>query len=164
MKEKIFLTLFLILIVTAGVLYFIPPQKAVAPAPVAPTIPESNTQANNTAATSTLEANVVVEVEIDRPQPSDSVSSPLHIKGRARGFWFFEASLPISVLDANKKVLARIPVQAKGDWMTENFVEFETDITFTKPQTENGFLLVENDNPSGLSQNAKSFMVPVKFK
>lgn len=164
MKDKIFLILFFVLIVTAGVLYFIPPKKAVAPALPAPQVLENNTQTDSTTNTSTPATDVVIEVEIDAPQPNDSVSSPLHVKGRARGFWFFEASLPISVLDINKKVLAKIPVQAKGEWMTENFVEFETDIAFTKPQTENGFLLIENDNPSGLSQNAKIFMVPIRFK
>ena len=104
------------------------------------------------------------EIQVELPKADDVISSPLAVKGKVRGFWFFEASMPVSVLDADKKVLAKVPVQAKGEWMTEDFVEFEGQIPFTKSTTPTGFVLFENDNPSGLPENAKSFEVPIRFR
>ncbi len=103
------------------------------------------------------------DIRVTSPTRNAVITSPLIVRGEARGTWYFEASFPITLLDANGKVIARSHVQAQGDWMTENFVPFEGKIEFTKPTTATGTLLLEKDNPSGLPQYDKSISIPVRF-
>ena len=97
------------------------------------------------------------------PADNTVITSPVMVTGEARGSWYFEASFPVKVYDANGKLLGSGPAQAQGDWMTEDFVSFVASITFTKPTTATGKIVLENDNPSGLSENSKSVEIPVKF-
>lgn len=92
------------------------------------------------------------------------VTSPLVVTGTAPGTWFFEASLPVSLVDETGKEFARAPAQAQSDWMVITPVEFRASLTFSAPVSSTGYLVVENDNPSGLPQNKKSFQVKVRFK
>ncbi len=103
-------------------------------------------------------------IKIDSPRPNAIVTSPLEITGQARGTWYFEASFPVKLLDANGAELAIIPAQAQGEWMTENFVPFEATLEFIAPTTATGTLILEKDNPSGLPEYADSLIVPVRFK
>ena len=97
------------------------------------------------------------------PTEGSVVSSPVRVTGQARGSWYFEASFPVKVYDANGKLLGSGPAQAQSDWMTEDFVSFVASITFTQPTTATGKIVLENDNPSGLPENSKSVEIPVKF-
>lgn len=103
-------------------------------------------------------------IKIFQPRPNDFIKSPLEIKGEARGYWFFEASFPVQLLDANGKELGTTIAQAKGDWMTENFVPFEAVLEFQTPTTEKGTLILEKDNPSGLPEYEDELKIPVLFK
>ena len=67
------------------------------------------------------------------------------------------------LLDANGQELAVAPAQAKGDWMTNDFVPFEVELNFSAPKTETGTLVLEKDNPSGLPENANKLEIPVRF-
>ncbi|MBI4049625.1 MAG: hypothetical protein HY395_02295 [Candidatus Doudnabacteria bacterium] len=114
--------------------------------------------------TFTEEVSEEPEVVVETPTRGALAASPLNIKGKARGTWFFEANLPVTLKDQNGKILAQKGFQAKGEWMTEDYVEFEDSLTFSAPTTEFGVLVIENDNPSGLPENEKSFAVPVRFR
>lgn len=102
-------------------------------------------------------------VRIDSPLPDQVVKSPLVIRGEARGNWYFEASFPAKLMDANGKELISIPVRAKGEWMTTDYVPFETTMIFVKPETSTGTLILKKDNPSGLPENDDEVKIPVKF-
>ena len=102
-------------------------------------------------------------IRIEKPRPNDKVLSPLEIKGEARGFWFFEASFPIKLIDGNGNEIAHGIAQATSDWMTENFVPFQAKIEFQIPTTKKGTLILEKDNPSGLPQNADKLRIPISF-
>ncbi len=102
-------------------------------------------------------------VHVNAPLPGAKVGSPLTITGRARGNWYFEASFPVRLLDANGKELAVKAAQATGDWMTTEYVPFSVTLTFTKPTTPTGTLILKKDNPSGLPQNEDSVSIPVTF-
>lgn len=95
---------------------------------------------------------------------NELIGSPLTVTGEARGFWFFEASFPVKLLDANNKVIAIKPAQAKSDWMTERFVPFEVVLEFERPATANGFLILQRDNPSDLRENDRELRIPVRFR
>jgi immunoglobulin-like protein involved in spore germination len=104
------------------------------------------------------------EVVVETPQPGDLVTSPLKVKGKARGGWFFEANIPVTLKDQNGKILAQKGFQALGDWMTSDYVEFADNLIFTTPTTEFGVLIIEKDNPSGDPDHDASFAVPVRFR
>lgn len=104
-------------------------------------------------------------IRLSDPRPNAKVSNPLIISGEARGTWFFEGSFPARILDANKKELGHAIVTTQSDWMTQDFVLFSAIINFdVEPTTATGTLILEKDNPSGLPENAKQLIVPIKFK
>lgn len=103
-------------------------------------------------------------IRVSYPKANDFVSSPLEITGEARGNWFFEASFPIKIFDDNNFLLGVKPAQALGEWMTENFVPYESKISFAAPSTPRGRLVLEKDNPSGLPEYDNELIIPVYFK
>ena len=103
-------------------------------------------------------------IQIENPRPNQLIESPLTITGTARGNWFFEATFPVVLQDANGNVLAQHYATAQGEWMTVDFVPFSIELTFTKPQTKTGLLLLQKDNPSGLPENDDQLEVPVVFE
>lgn len=102
-------------------------------------------------------------IKVTSPLVGTTVTSPLVITGEARGNWFFEASFPIKLLDANGTMIATGFAQAEGDWMTEEFVPFRSEIQFMAPLTSSGTIVLEKDNPSGLPENDDSFVWPIEF-
>ena len=102
-------------------------------------------------------------IRIDNPRPNQKVTSPLAISGQARGYWFFRAVFPVKLLDKNRQVIAASSAQAQGEWMTDEFVPFKAVIEFNVATGEQGFLVLEKDNPSDLSENADELVVPVVF-
>lgn len=101
-------------------------------------------------------------VKITSPQPGQLIKSPLTITGEARA-WYFEASFPVEVQDANGAVLGFGIAQAQGDWMTDAFVQFKAVLDYTESTTSTGTLILRKDNPSGLPQYDDSVSVPVRF-
>lgn len=104
------------------------------------------------------------EIIIDAPIVNEQVVSPLAVSGQAIGTWFFEASFPIKIYDANYLELGTGYVTAQDDWMTEDLVPFEGTIEFSLPTTTTGWLIFHNDNPSGLPQYDRQIALPIKFK
>ena len=103
-------------------------------------------------------------VRLSSPLPESVVTSPLRVTGEARGTWYFEASFPVRLLDGNSKELAVMPAQALAEWMTTEFVPFETVLTFPESETATGTLVLEKDNPSGLPENAAEIRIPIRFR
>lgn len=103
-------------------------------------------------------------INVTVPFPKSVVSSPLSIMGSARGFWFFEASFPIELYDANGKILGTAVATAGSDWMTEDFVPFAATLTYENPTTDTGKLVLRKDNPSGDPVRDDSVTVEVRFR
>ncbi|MEK7654424.1 MAG: Gmad2 immunoglobulin-like domain-containing protein [Patescibacteria group bacterium] len=103
-------------------------------------------------------------IVVDRPKTGEMAVSPLSISGKARGYWYFEASFPVRLLDGNSKLLALKPAQAEDNWMTEEFVPFSVTLEFEKPETETGTLILQKDNPSGLPEHDDELRIPVRFR
>jgi|SRR3989338_6984817 len=103
------------------------------------------------------------KIKVFYPLPNGMVSSPLVVRGEARGIWYFEASFPARLEDGNGKVLVQHYAQAEGDWMTENFVRYKSTLVFSKPTTATGTLVLEKDNPSGDPARAEELRIPVRF-
>jgi hypothetical protein len=90
-------------------------------------------------------------------------TSPLVIKGAMPGNWFFEATAAVKLLDANGKGLGVGLAQAKGDWMTDKLVPFEATLKFDVPTTATGVLILQADNPSGLTASDKQEKYIINF-
>lgn len=104
-------------------------------------------------------------IKVFYPTPNAEVdpAKPLVVSGEARGAWYFEASFPMRVEDANGKTIAQSHVEAQSDWMTEEFVPFEGKIIFSEtPATQTGALVLEEDDPSGMG-NPESVRFPLRF-
>lgn len=93
------------------------------------------------------------------------IKSPLILTGEARGYWFFEASFPVEIIDGNNNLLAQGLAQAHGDWMTEESVPFTVEsLKFETPATDTGTLVLKRDNPSGLPENDANLTIPIRFR
>lgn len=163
--KKLIITAVVVLVVLLGWYYFGTNKSS--------TSDQTNTGATTTATTSADQmkiAQALIDakkdlIALDTLKAGDNVSSPLLITGKARGTWYFEASFPIELLDANRKVLAQGIGSAQDDWMTENFVPFSLTLNFKAPKSGSvGFLILHKDNPSGMPENEDSIEVPIVFK
>lgn len=127
-----------------------------------PTIPEEAIATSTPIISEPILTNTTTEVLISQPLSGETVSSPLAVTGQARGNWFFEASLPVKLITFNGDEIVSHYAMAQSDWMTTDFVPFETTLVFTTTATS-GYLVISKDNPSGLPENDASFMIPLNF-
>ena len=103
-------------------------------------------------------------IKVTVPSSNQIVKSPLEIRGEARGYWFFEASFPIKLVDGNGKELGVAIATALSDWMVEDFVPFEAVLEFENPTTTKGTLVLIKDNPSGLPEHDDQLEIPISFE
>ena len=103
-------------------------------------------------------------IQVTSPSAGAVIKSPVTITGKARGTWYFEASFPARILDANNKVLVAQPAQALSDWMTTDFVPFSVTLEFVAPKTDTGFIVLAKDNPSGLPEHDDELRIPIRFR
>jgi spore germination protein GerM len=140
MKKIILTIIFLAILIAGGLICYFLAQK-----------PENQNQENPL-------------IKADSPQSNETIQSPYTVKGEARGNWYFEASFPVKLLDENGNIIEQTFAQAKGDWMTENFVPFESVLVFSVAKDQNGTLVLAKDNPSGLPENDAEVRIPVFLK
>ncbi len=101
---------------------------------------------------------------LDAPRPNQTIKSPLIVKGRARGVWFFEGDFPVVLTDWNGLIIGQGIAVAQEEWMTEEFVPFTAKIEFETPQYKNnGTLILQKNNPSGLPEHDDALELPVLF-
>lgn len=104
-------------------------------------------------------------IRLKYPRSNDEISSSLIIEGEARGYWFFEASFPVVLVNWDGLIISQGIATAESDWMTEDFVPFKAVLEFEKPEYKNnGTLILKKDNPSGLPENDDALEIPVIFK
>lgn len=152
MKSKI-KTLIPILVVTVvlvgGYLYFKPKKED-----VIDTTPKTNQKIE------TVSDMIIV----DYPKPHDIVTSPLVVKGRARGTWFFEGDFPITFYYGVGEDFIETFAVAEGEWMTEDFIPFTLTINFPEPYGNDGLLVLTRDNPSNMREQDMELTIPVRFR
>ena len=156
------LTILIVIIIGAGVLYLISasqpePQEPIDENPI--TTPTTTPQAEATYTNATTDLIVV-----DQPKPGATISRSLTVSGQARGNWFFEASFPIEVVDPNGAILLNTYMEAQGEWMTTEFVPFSRTVTIPGTYTGPATLILRKDNPSGLPEHDASVSMPVTIQ
>jgi len=102
-------------------------------------------------------------IVLTSPLPGETIEFPLTISGRARGYWFFEASFPVALKDAKGNVFYETYAEADGDWMTEDFVDFTATLTPPLVNAGKGQIVLKHSNASGLPERDDQLVVPVTF-
>ncbi len=103
-------------------------------------------------------------IRVDSPRPNSVVGSTIIITGEARGMWFFEGSFPIILEDEDGKTLATHYATAQGEWMTEEFVPFTSQLEVDFGLAKKGNLILKKDNPSDIPENDDELVIPIKFE
>jgi hypothetical protein len=110
------------------------------------------------------------------PRPLSVISSPLTVRGQARGTWYFEADFPIILVDWDGRIIAESyasalldPSDPESTWMTAEFVPFEGTIEFDNPSwdadfSKRGWVIFAKDNPSGLPEHDDALEIPILFE
>ncbi len=102
-------------------------------------------------------------IVLNEPLEGESVACPLHVSGEARGYWYFEASFPVELRGESGELLASGIATALGDWMTEDFVPFELDLSYNT-EGEAATLILMRNNASGLPENDRQLEVAVQLE
>ena len=146
-NTKFTLVAVLIILIALAGFYAIKINTAIAP------IDGEHTASTTTETSSPL-------VRLTTPRPNAEIITPLIVTGEARGNWYFEASFPVEVQDANGNVVGQGLATAEGEWMTTEFVPFSAPVTienYSGPAT----LVLIKDNPSGLPEHDDSVSFPI---
>lgn len=102
---------------------------------------------------------------VESPAPGAAIESPLQVRGRARGMWYFEGDFPVVLEDARGRVIAEWYAIAQGEWMTQSFVPFTATLEFKSPGAgATGALVLKKDNASERRELDDAVRVPVFFK
>ncbi len=101
---------------------------------------------------------------VSSPSANMVITSPLKVTGSVPAGWMFEGAFPIKLVDSNQKLIVQAQAKEKvaGSWQSGNPVDFMATLTF-KTAAVSGFLILQNDNPSGDPANLKTFEISVKF-
>ncbi len=151
---KIYISLIIVLLAAIGGVVWYATQ------PVAPTpVPEAVVAPTEPAVSymNASEDNIVVTL----PGAGDVTGKTFTVKGKARGPWYFEASFPVALLDAQGAELAQGVALAEGEWMTEDFVPFSVELTAPQNYIGPATLVLKKDNPSGEPEFDASLSVPI---
>lgn len=144
MKKAIILVLLIAIAAGLAVLGFRNFKSATTPTPVV-----------------TTQTGLIVNV----PKANNAVTSPLTVSGYVNGHGWngFEGQVgSVKLIDDKGNVLAQKPLTAITEWTTTT-VWFKTILEFNNPSTQTGKLIFRNENPSGMPERDKQFILPVKF-
>src|SRR3989344_636707 len=100
-------------------------------------------------------------IVVESPSPGAVTGKEFLVVGVARGYWFFEASFPIEVVDKDGKLLVSTFATAQGEWMTENFVPFRAEVKAPVSYIGPATLILRKDNASGLPEHDASISFPI---
>lgn len=100
-------------------------------------------------------------IQVELPYPGAVTGKEFTIIGKARGYWFFEASFPVELRTLDGNILGGGVATAQGDWMTEDFVNFTAEMQTPSAFIGPAILILRKDNPSGLPENDASISFPI---
>ncbi|MFA4999412.1 MAG: GerMN domain-containing protein [Parcubacteria group bacterium] len=106
-------------------------------------------------------ANLIILSSLN---PNETITSSFIIlTGQARGSWFFEASFPIEIVDANGMSLTSGIAKAEGEWMTDEFVPFTAKLELISDYKGPANIILHKDNPSDIPEFDDALIIPVKI-
>jgi len=152
-KNVILITIVLVLLFAVGAWIFLLPKYVTSPN----SITSENGLIEYTNASSDL-------IRVTTPTPRAVTGKQFKVMGEARGYWFFEASFPIEILDKDGKSLAVVVAQADSEWMTTEFVPFTANVSVPESYIGPATIILNKDNPSGLSEHDASISFPITIE
>lgn len=109
-------------------------------------------------------------IRVFNPLPNQVIRSPFTVTGEARGTWYFEATFPVVLVNWDGLIIAETFATAQGEWMTEEFVPFTSELSFESPYglgdpdfMQRGTLILQKSNPSGLPEHDDAIEIPIRF-
>jgi len=105
-------------------------------------------------------------IQVTSPQPEEVVGIPLELSGKARGYWFFEATAPVVVTNWDGLIIGEGYISADEGWMTEEYVPFSGTVSYSLPAdsySATGTIIFLRANPSGLPENDDAFEIRVQL-
>ncbi len=93
--------------------------------------------------------------------PGQKVTGIVKFAGSVKNSYFFEGNILVDVVDASANTVVKGNAKATTEWMTSGPVSFSGSLDFSGLQQGYYHIVIHNDNPSGLSKNYKSILVPV---
>lgn len=132
-------------------------------------IPKKNTSSGPIEVPAQQPAQKGDMIVVGSPLPEATVSSPIVIKGRARGNWFFEATAPVEIVNWDGLIIGQgyIKVDDGYDWMTTEYVPFTGTVSYDNTQLgaySHGWIILKKANASGEPQFDDALEFKVLFK
>ena len=104
-------------------------------------------------------------IVIYSPKTDERISSPLKISGKimGEGWTAFEGAVgSVELLEKSGKKLASAQLKTVGEWM-QTQVSFEASLEFKTTVEGEGKLVFHNENPSGMPEKERQFVLPVNI-
>src|SRR5258708_1823003 len=121
MKKKTLIIVIAALVVVAFA-WILTAKQVAAPQITTKTPAATSTQPKLAPTTSTP---LSAHVKVTSPKKNETVGKIFTVEGEAPGPWYFEATFPVQVRNADGDLLANAPAQAQGEWMTDKLVAFK---------------------------------------
>jgi hypothetical protein len=150
------IVLLLVIIGLLGWMIFVKPAEAPT---VATSTPETVIPADTTP--DTIPTALHDRVSVSYPRAGATVPKTFTVIGKAPGNWFFEASAPLMIQAPDGSKIAQGYVQAIGEWMTTELVDFTGDVNISTSYSGPATLVLMRDNPSGLPENDDSIEIAI---
>jgi hypothetical protein len=108
-------------------------------------------------------------IKITNIKANQNITSPVVIKGEARGTWFYESIFPVLIVDWDGKIIGQGLANADGEWKTDDFVSFSATIEYDKSEisglyANRGSLILIKTDMSDSPQNDDALEFPVTLK
>lgn len=91
---------------------------------------------------------------IDSPEYGEIIKSPLSVRGKVFGKWFFEGDLSIRLETRDGEVLAEVPATPLGTSDEEDYTPFEVSLVFEDTTATSGQLLLGHSGSFSLAKDA----------
>lgn len=104
------------------------------------------------------------DIQVTLPFPGAVTGKDFSVRGKARGYWFFEASFPVFLFDPEGNQIAvglAAPEPPGTEWMTTEFVNFKADVVVPPEFIGPAILVVARDNASGLPEHDAHVSFPI---
>lgn len=95
--------------------------------------------------------------------PNTKVVDGEIVSGSLKGAYFFEANVIGKLLDSDKNEIKSFPITATSEWMTVEPVSFSFVLDLSDVSAGQGYIRLQNDNPSGDTSLDKYIDIPVIF-
>jgi hypothetical protein len=108
-------------------------------------------------------------IKINNIKANQEITSPVVIKGEARGSWFYESIFPILIVDWNGKIIGQGLASADEELMNDEFVPFSATIEYDKAEisglyANRGSLILIKTDMSDSPQNDDALEFPITLK